>query len=129
MRWLLPDETPGIILDTHSIIQPVQWFVEELLLQLQVPALQDLDKDIVYGLLLAAMRFNRDRDLIVLELCSLPAAQQLTSAEALQLLKVAVARGYDDLWAALCRLPAAQHLGCSDVMQLLQAGLRWTSWP
>jgi hypothetical protein len=120
MRLVLRCETWG-----SDIIPQSQRLVDMLLLELQLPAVQDLNKGIVFELLQAAiMDFHIEKDRIVWKLCRLPAAQQLTSAEALQLLEAAVQEGYCDLWEALCRLPAAQQLGCGDVMQLLRAGLR-----
>jgi hypothetical protein len=56
-------------------------------------------------------------------LCSLPAAQQLTSADVLPLLRTTVAacKAEDDILRNMCRLPAAQQLTVSEVVGLLQA--------
>jgi hypothetical protein len=86
---------------------------------------QDIEKDVVFTLLQAAItEFDHGALITVAPLSRLPAAQQLTSADALQLLKAAGKRKDEhDLWAPLCKLPAAQQLERRDVMQLLQAGL------
>jgi hypothetical protein len=102
-----------------EVVEGVVGFVQE-----QVPAAQELDKQVVLELLQAAIdKFGRFADDIVWSLCRLPAAQRLTSADALQLLTAAVRRNDGPLVDVLCRLPAARQLGCGDVMQLLQSSL------
>jgi hypothetical protein len=102
-----------------EVVEGVVGFVHE-----QVPAAQVLDKRLVYDLLQAAMdKFGVFADDIMSSLCRLPAARQLTSAGAVQLLKAAMKRNNRCIMDVLCRLPAAQQLGCGDVLQLLQASL------
>jgi hypothetical protein len=61
----------------------------------------------------------------MLHLCKLPAAQEVSSDDVLQLLRLAVERSTTDCVLYLCKLPAAQQISsdmyCTCCIQQLQA--------
>jgi hypothetical protein len=79
-------------------------------LQLLQTAVQHEDKD---------LRVDR----LTLDLCRLPAAQQLDSQAVLQLLQAAVLRGKIST-SSLCALPAALRIDGRTVLQLLQEAVQ-----
>jgi hypothetical protein len=100
-----------------SVIEQVAGFVEA-----QVAVAREFEKHVVLEWLQAAnSNYGTYVQNTVWHLCRLPAAEQLTPADARQPLTAAVSRGNVGIVGVLCRLPAAQRLGCDDVMQLLQA--------
>jgi 4-hydroxy-L-threonine phosphate dehydrogenase PdxA len=64
---------------------------------------------------------HRDGPECVEQLCKLPAVQQLSSNQVVQMLKAAVSHCHAALVEQLCKLPAAKRLSSEAMTQLLQA--------